>query len=70
MVSFDTQDEEFLSILKELQVTPSFETDNNINRLSGRFCSDTVFNLSKRNLSEIDIKVLEKGLDCSYSKVG
>ena len=29
----------------------------------GYFCSDTVFNLSNRVLTDIEIKVLEKGLD-------
>ena len=32
-------------------------------RISGYFCSDTVFNLSHRVLTETEIKVLEKGLD-------
>ena len=32
-------------------------------RLSGVFCSKTVFNLSHKILTEIEIKVLEKGLD-------
>ena len=32
-------------------------------RISGYFCSDIVFNLSRRMLSEDEIKVLEKGLD-------
>lgn len=27
------------------------------------FCSDTVFSLSKKVLSEIEIRILEKGLD-------
>ena len=31
-------------------------------RIKGYFCSDNVFNLSKKVLSEIEIKVLEKGL--------
>ena len=31
------------------------------NRLPGYFCSDTVFNLSKKVLSDAEIKVLEKG---------
>ena len=31
--------------------------------LQGSFCSKTVFNLSQRVLSEIEIHVLEKGLD-------
>ena len=29
----------------------------------GYFCSDTVFNLSKKVLTETEIKILEKGLD-------
>ena len=33
------------------------------NRLTGYFCSDTVFNLSKKVLSDAKIKVLKKGLD-------
>ena len=32
-------------------------------RISGLFCSKTVFNLSHKILTEIEIKVLEKGLD-------
>ena len=36
---------------------------SNYTRISGYFCSDTVFNLSRRVLSEDEIKVLEKGLD-------
>ena len=35
----------------------------NENRLTGYFCSDTIFNLSNRVLSDSEIKVLEKGLD-------
>ena len=31
-------------------------------RLSGCFCSDTVFNLSRRVLTEIEMKIVEKGL--------
>ena len=33
------------------------------NRLTGYFCSDTFFNLSKKVLSDAKIKFLEKGLD-------
>ena len=33
------------------------------NRLAGYFSWDTVFNLSKKILSDAEIKVLEKGLD-------
>ena len=32
-------------------------------RLSGYFCSGTIFHLSKRELSQTEIKLLEKGLD-------
>ena len=35
----------------------------NEGRLVGYFCSNTVFNLSRKVLTEIEIKVLEKGLD-------
>ena len=34
-------------------------------RIEGHFCSDDVFNLSRRILSEKDIKVLEKSLHFS-----
>ena len=57
-----------MDILEELQNTNEIlkesiveMTDNN--RLKGYFCSDTIFNLSHRVLSEVEIKVLEKGLD-------
>ena len=32
-------------------------------RLRGYFCSETIFNLSHRVLTDTEIKVLEKGLD-------
>ena len=35
----------------------------NEGRLVGYFCSNTVFNLSRKVLADIEIKVLEKGLD-------
>ena len=34
-----------------------------LGRLSGNFCSDTIFNLSHRVLLDAEIKVLEKALD-------
>ena len=59
---FCTQDKEILSILEELeQVQSTSITDSD--RISGYFCSDTVFNLSKKVLSDMEIKILEKGLD-------
>ena len=61
---FCTQDEDILSILEELeQVHSASITDSD--RTSGYFYSDTVFNLSKSVLSNIEIKILEKGLDYS-----
>ena len=64
-----TQDREILDILEELQnhepCISNLRTSGTIDdeRLQGHFCSDTVFNLSKRVLSGNEIKVLEKGLD-------
>ena len=68
--SFDAEDEEMLQILEELHSSnretsvmgiSSITADEN--RLTGYFCSDTIFNLSNRVLTDIEIKVLEKGLD-------
>ena len=39
------------------------ERDTREERLKGRFISETVFNLSKKVLTEIEVQVLEKGLD-------
>ena len=64
----DSQEQDFLDILKELQTAdpnvPSkrLATSSAI-RMTGYFCSDAVFNLSKRILTDIQTKVLEKGLD-------
>ena len=73
---FSTQDKEFLSMLVDLPTNVDNNTSMEIsseelsqqnntyeNRLTGYFCSDTVFNLSKMVLSDAEIKVLEKGLD-------
>ena len=60
---------ELLEILEKLQnsneiISSDFSCDAIPDkRLKGYFCSDTVFNLSGRVLSESEIKVLEKGLD-------
>ena len=60
---------ELLEILEELQNSNEIiSSDSSCDvipdkRLKGYFCSDTVFNLSGRVLSESEIKVLEKGLD-------
>ena len=67
---FDAQDEEMLKILEELHSSnretsvmgiSSITVDEN--RLTGYFCSDTIFTLSNRVLSDNEIKALEKGLD-------
>ena len=56
-----------LDILEELgNVEKAKEHDVNVTslgRLSGNFCSDTIFNLSHRVLSDAEIKKLEKGLN-------
>ena len=36
---------------------------NSQSRLTGYFCSNTVFNLSRKILSDTEIEILEKGLD-------
>ena len=59
---FCTQDKEILSILEELEQEQSTSITNS-DRISGYFCSETVFNLSKKVLSDMEIKILEKGLD-------
>ena len=59
---FCTQDKEILSILKELEQVQSTRITNS-DRISGYFCSDTVFNLSKKVLPDMEIKILEKRLD-------
>ena len=67
--SFDAQDEEMLKILEELHSSnretsvmgiSSITADGN--KLISYFCSDTIFNLSNRVLSDNEIKVWEKGL--------
>ena len=59
---FCTQDKEILSILEELEQVQSTSITGS-DRISGYFCSDAVFNLSKKVLSDMEIKILEKGLD-------
>ena len=64
-----TQDMELLKILEELQNSNEIISSNSScdvipdKRLKGYLCSDTIFNLSGRVLSESEIKVLEKALD-------
>ena len=60
-LSFCTQDKEILSILEELEQVQSTNITGS-DRITGCFCSDTVFNLNKKGLSDMEIKILEKGL--------
>ena len=68
-VLLPTQDMEVLEILDELEnnANANFTGEHKYNtddsRMKGYFCSDTVFNLSNKVLTEDEIKVLEKGLD-------
>ena len=65
--TFNPKNCKLLDILQELaNVENTKEHDVNVTslgRLRGRFCSDTIFNLSQKVLSDAEIKVLEKGLD-------
>ena len=69
-VMLSTQDMEVLEILEEFESNANdnftgcehkYNTD--YSRMKGYFCSDTVFNLSNKALTEEEIKVLEKCLD-------
>ena len=58
----------YLDKLEELQkhepcISDIRTTGRRDERLQGHFCSDTLFNLSNRVLSENETKVLKKGLD-------
>ena len=59
---FSSQDEELLSILQDLQQISSSETNSSRKCICGYFCSDTVFNLSSKVLTDIEINTPEKGL--------
>ena len=65
-VGLSSQDDEFLRILEDLPKDKLAHYNSNCSeesRSKGYFCSDTVFNLGSRVLSEDKIRVLEKGLD-------
>ena len=69
-VMLSTQDMKVLEILEELENNSNAnftggERNYNIDdsRMKGNFCSDTVFNLSNKVLTEDEIKVSERGLD-------
>ena len=64
-----SQDKGLLSVLESIQnMNDSLNSRNQVSaasegRLSGYFCSDTVFNLRRKILTDTEIKILEKGLD-------
>ena len=60
-----TQDRELVSILADLENIDNNSEANAIGktRLSGYFCSDTIFSLSRKVLTDSEIKVLETSLD-------
>jgi len=69
-ISLVTQDDELISVIGDLQNSVddiqdirNIEFDSYEGRIKGNFCSETVFNLSKRDLTNTEIKVLDKGLD-------
>ena len=62
------QNEDLANILEELQNKTEVSGDSiteitSSNCLKGHFCSDTIFNLGHRVLSDAEIKIIEKGLD-------
>ena len=65
---FTSQDKELLSVLESIQnINDSLNSRNRVSvtsegRLSGYFRSETVFNLSRKILTDTEIKILEKGL--------
>ena len=66
-----TQDEEFVKKLEDLdrsEITSDNPNLSDESRISGCFCSKTVFNLSERVLSETEIKILKSRFKlCPYT---
>ena len=62
----DSGDEELANILHDLHKRQGVTAEKSPKNLNGRmnryFCSKTVFNLSRKVLTETEIRVLEKGL--------
>ena len=62
----DSGDEELVNIVHDMhkiQGVTAEKSPGSVNRrMKEYFCSKTVFNLSRKVLTEIDIRVLEKGL--------
>ena len=63
-MTISIEDRELVSILEALQNNDftGHKNSTETSRLKGYFYSETVFNLSKKALTEAEIKVLEKGL--------
>ena len=59
---FSSQDEELLSILQDLQHNFSSETESSSKLIGGYFCSDTVFNLTSKVMTDTEMNILEKRL--------
>ena len=61
----DSRDEELVNILHDMHKSEGVtakKSPKSINgRLKGYFCSKTVFNVSRKVLTEPEIRVLEKG---------
>ena len=62
LIELSLQEEVLLSILGNLNIEMP-ENINVISRIQGYFSSDTVFDLSKKVLSETEMKLIAKGLD-------
>ena len=60
--SLSSQDKEILSILEEMENKNDISNINSKSSLTDYFCSNTVFNLSRKVLSDTEIKILEKSL--------
>ena len=67
--AFSSQGEELLSILQDLQQNSSYETNKSCKRIGGYFCSDTVFDLRLKLLTDAEKKKSrERARFCPYSK--
>ena len=57
-----TQNNEMSSISEELENKIDMSNINSQSKLTGYFCSNTIFNLSQNVLPDTEIKILEKDL--------
>ena len=63
-IELSSQGKEMVSILEGLQHNEMPENINASSRIQGYFCSNTVFNLNQKVLSEMEIRIRF----CSYSE--